>query len=133
MRKGRLKLVAPATVKRTVTPKRLPDRDLRTRKRLTEAEVERLMDAAKANRTGVGTPPWSFWPIGTAHGLPSLDFRTATLHVRSRAPLARTRFPGTSHEPFGGSSANRSQNRRSCLRQKGARHSRPPVSPGPPT
>jgi hypothetical protein len=71
MRKGHLKLVAPATVKRTVTPKRLPNRNLRTREHLTEAEVERLMEVAKATATGGGTPPWSFWPTGTAYGLPS--------------------------------------------------------------
>jgi hypothetical protein len=58
MRKAHLKLVVPATVKRTVTPKRLPNRDLRTREHLTEAEVERLMDAAKANRHG-RLAPWS--------------------------------------------------------------------------
>jgi len=52
MGKAHLKLVTPATVKRTVTPKRLPDRDLRTREHLTQAEVERLMEAAKGNRYG---------------------------------------------------------------------------------
>src|SRR6185369_5203888 len=40
----------PSNLKRTVTPKRLPNRDLRTREHLTEAEVERLMDAARGNR-----------------------------------------------------------------------------------
>jgi integrase len=47
-----LKLVTPSIVKRTVTPKRLPNADLRTRKHLTEAEVERLMNAARKNRWG---------------------------------------------------------------------------------
>ena len=47
-----LKLVTPATVKRTVTPTRLPNADLRTREHLTEAEVERLMAAARKNRWG---------------------------------------------------------------------------------
>jgi hypothetical protein len=50
MAKTRLKLVTPAIVKRTVTPKRLPNKDLRTREHLTEAEVERLMKAAQRNR-----------------------------------------------------------------------------------
>ncbi len=40
MAKARLKLVTPATVKRTVAPRRLPNRDLRTREHLTEAEVD---------------------------------------------------------------------------------------------
>ena len=36
MAKSHLKLVTPATVKRTVTPRRLPNADLRTREHLTE-------------------------------------------------------------------------------------------------
>jgi integrase len=50
--KARLKLVKPAILKRTVTPTRPPNADLRTREYLTEAEVERLMTAAKKNRWG---------------------------------------------------------------------------------
>ena len=52
MEKSHLKLLAPATVNRTVTPKRLPNKALRTREYLTEAEVERLMELAKGNRQG---------------------------------------------------------------------------------
>ena len=52
MAKSHLKLVTPSTVNRTVTPKRLPNGDLRTREYLTEAEVERLMSAARDNRWG---------------------------------------------------------------------------------
>ena len=52
MAKSHLKLVTPSTVNRTVTPKRLPNGDLRTREYLTEAEVERLMAAARKNRWG---------------------------------------------------------------------------------
>ena len=53
MTKSRLKLVAPATVKRTVTtPRRKPNAELRTREYLTEAEIKRLIGAAKANRWG---------------------------------------------------------------------------------
>ena len=47
MAKVRLKLVTPATVNRTVTPRRPPNGKLRTREYLTEAEVEGLMEAAK--------------------------------------------------------------------------------------
>ena len=52
MAKSHLKLVAPATVKRTVTPRRPPNADLRRREYLTEAEVERLLKAATGNRWG---------------------------------------------------------------------------------
>ena len=54
MAKSNLKLVTRATVKRTVTPKRPANGKLRTREYLTEAEVERLMQAAKGNRHGQG-------------------------------------------------------------------------------
>ena len=53
MAKARLKLVSPATVKRTVaTPRRRPNAELRPREHLTEREVEKLIEAAKGNRTG---------------------------------------------------------------------------------
>ncbi len=52
MAKTPLKLVPPSTVKRTVTPKRRRNGDLRTREYMTEAEVERLMKAAAGNRHG---------------------------------------------------------------------------------
>jgi integrase len=53
MGKPRLKLVAPATVNRTVMPRRRPNSELRRREHLTEAEVERLVEAAKGNRWGL--------------------------------------------------------------------------------
>ena len=52
MTKRHLKLVIPNAVKRTVTPERRPNADLRTREYLTEAEVERLITSAKGNRWG---------------------------------------------------------------------------------
>ena len=52
MAKSHLKLVTPATVNRTVRPKRLPNSKLRTREYLTETEIERLMKAATRNRWG---------------------------------------------------------------------------------
>jgi hypothetical protein len=52
MAKAHLRLVIPATVKRTVTPKRPANAKLRTRKHPTEIEVERLMTTAKGNRYG---------------------------------------------------------------------------------
>src|SRR5215831_4681967 len=90
MAKRHLRLVAPATVNRTVTPKRPPNADLRTREYLTEAEVERLMNVAKRNRWGHRDATMIL--VAYRHGLRSseivdlrwnqIDFRTATLHVR---------------------------------------------------
>ncbi len=88
--KSHLKLVKPAIVKRTVAPKRLPNGDLRTREYLTEAEVERLMAAARKNRWGHRDATMIL--VAYRHGLRAselvdlrwdqVDFRTATLHVR---------------------------------------------------
>ena len=90
MAKSHLRLVAPVTVKRTVTPKRLPNADLRTREYLTEAEVEKLMAAAKGNRWGHRDALMVL--VAYRHGLRAselvdlrwdqVEFRTATLHVR---------------------------------------------------
>ena len=90
MAKTHLKLVSPATVKRTVAPKRPPNADLRTREYLTEAEVERLMEAAKDNRYGQRDATMIL--VAYRHGLRAselvdlrwdqVDFNTATLHVR---------------------------------------------------
>jgi hypothetical protein len=51
MAKAHLKLITPAIVKRTVTPKRRRNGDLRTREYLTEAEVEKLAPRATAGGT----------------------------------------------------------------------------------
>lgn len=90
MAKSNLKLVTPATVKRTVMPRRRPNADLRTREHLTEAEVERLMNAAKKNRWGHRDATMIL--VAYRHGLrvselvdlrwDQVDYRTATLHVR---------------------------------------------------
>ena len=67
MAKSHLKLVTPRTVNRTVAPRRLPNAELRTREHLTAAEVEQLIEAAKAQ------PPrrprradGASWPTGMA-------------------------------------------------------------------
>jgi integrase len=88
--KAHLKLVTPATVKRTVTPRRPPNRRLRTREYLTEAEVEKLVEAAKRNRHGHRDATMVL--VAYRHGLrvselvdlrwDQVDFRTGTLHVR---------------------------------------------------
>src|ERR1017187_2011908 len=90
MAKSHLKLVSPATVKRTVTSKRPPNADLRTREYLTEAEVERLMKAARDNRWAHRDATMIL--VAYRHGLRAselvdlrweqVEFRTATLHVR---------------------------------------------------
>ena len=90
MVKHHLKLATPAIVNRTVIPKRPPNRTLRTREYLTEAEVKRLMTAAKDNRWGRRDATMIL--MAYRHGLrvselvdlrwEQVDFRTATLHVR---------------------------------------------------
>jgi integrase len=90
MAKRHPKLVSPTSVKRTVGPKRSPNRDLRTREYLTEAEVERLMQTAKDNRWGHRDATMIL--VTYRHGLRAaevvdlrwdqIEFRSATLHVR---------------------------------------------------
>src|SRR5262249_44466785 len=90
MAKRHLRLVTPATINRTVTPTRLPNADLRTREYLTEAEVERLMNAARKNRWGHRDATMIL--VAYRHGLRASElvdlrwdqvgFMTATLHVR---------------------------------------------------
>jgi type 1 fimbriae regulatory protein FimB/type 1 fimbriae regulatory protein FimE len=89
--KSQLRLVTPATEKRTVTPRRRPNADLRTREYLTEAEVdERLLRATRGNRWGHRDGTMIL--LAYRHGLRAseltdlrwdqIDFATATLHVR---------------------------------------------------
>src|SRR4029078_7055189 len=85
-----ISLVTPATEKRTVTPTRRPNADLRTREYLTEGEVERLLKAAQGNRWGHRDGTMIL--VAYRHGLRAseltdlrwdqIDFATATLHVR---------------------------------------------------
>jgi integrase len=91
MAKSHLKLVSPTTVNRTVaTPLRRPNAELRTREYLTDAEVERLTDAAKSNR--YGHRDQTIVLLAYRHGLRAselvdlrwdqVDFDNATLAVR---------------------------------------------------
>ena len=90
MAKSHLRLITPTAEKRTITPRRRPNIDLRTREYLTEGEVERLLAATRGNR-------WSHRDgtmilVAYRHGLRAseltdlrwdqVDFPTATLHVR---------------------------------------------------
>jgi len=52
MTNAQLRLVVPSTVNCTVTPRRPPNAELRTREHSTPDEVEQLIEAAKANRHG---------------------------------------------------------------------------------
>jgi type 1 fimbriae regulatory protein FimB/type 1 fimbriae regulatory protein FimE len=85
-----LKLVTPNTENRTVTPKRRPNAELRTREYLTETEVAALTEAAKGNRYGHRDATMVL--VAYRHGLRAselvdlrwdqIDFDTATLAVR---------------------------------------------------
>jgi integrase len=90
MAKSHLKLVAPTTKNRTVTPRRRPSAELRTREYLTEAEVGRLQKAASNNRWGHRDATMIL--VAYRHGLrvselvdlrwDQIDFNTGTLAVR---------------------------------------------------
>jgi integrase len=139
MAKRHLRLVTSATVNRTVTPKRRPNADLRTREYLTEAEVERLMNAAKGNRWGHRDATMLL--VAYRHGLRAselvdlrwdqVEFRTATLHVR------RVKHGTPSTHPILGDelrvlrrySASRILSRPSCSPLSAGHPSAPPGSP----
>jgi integrase len=88
--KTSLRIVATTTEKRTVTPRRRPNAELRTREFLTEAEIEKLIAAAKSNRWGHRDATMIL--IAYRHGLrvselvdlrwDQIDFSGAVLHVR---------------------------------------------------
>lgn len=90
MAKSHLKLVAPATEKRTVMPRRAKNAELRTREYLEEGEVDRLIAAAKGNRWGLRDSTMVL--VAYRHGLrvselvdlrwDQVSFDTGTLHVR---------------------------------------------------
>src|SRR5438094_672006 len=91
MTKSRLRLVRPRTLNGTVPPRHKPNGELRTREYLTEAEVERLIKAAKANRYGQRDA--TIVLLAFRHGLRAAEIvdlrwdqielgRNACLHVR---------------------------------------------------
>jgi integrase len=90
MPKPHLKLVTPSILNRTVTPRRSPNADLRTREYLTEAEVERLMTAARKNRWGHRDATMIL--VAYRHGFrpaelvdlrwDQIEFASGALHVR---------------------------------------------------
>jgi integrase len=88
--KPRLKIVAPAIEKRTVTPTRQPNAAYRTREHLTGTEVEKLIKVAAKNRWGHRDATMIL--VAFRHGLrvselvdlrwDQIDFAHALLHVR---------------------------------------------------
>jgi integrase len=106
MAKANLRLVAPNTVNRTVTPRRLPNRELRTREHLTADEVERLIKAAGANRYGARDALMVL--LAYRHGLRAaevvdlrweqVDFKTGSLHVRRAKNGTPSTHPLTGRE-----------------------------------
>jgi integrase len=90
MTQAHLKLVTPAIEKRTLTPLRHPNADLRTREYLTEPEVQRLVDAARKNRWGHRDATMIL--IAYRHGFRAaelvdlqwqqIEFALAALHIR---------------------------------------------------
>jgi site-specific recombinase XerD len=93
-----------ASVSRRPTPRRRPNTELRTREYLTEAEVGRVIETAKANRWGHRDATMIL--LGYRHGLrvselvdlrwDQIDFAQAVLHVR------RTKNGTPSTHPLGG-------------------------------
>jgi integrase len=93
MAKSVLRLVSPATEKRTVKrsmPSRPPNADIRPREHLTEREVESLITAAKGNRWGQRDATMIL--MAFRHGLRAselcalqwsdVEFETGNLHLR---------------------------------------------------
>ena len=99
-----LRLVAPTKEKRTVTPRRRPNAELRPREHLTKREVEKLIEATKSNRHSARDSTMIL--ISFRHGLRAselcelqwtdVEFETANLHIR-RAKGGKT----TTHPPLG--------------------------------
>jgi integrase len=92
MKIARLCLVTPTNIKRTAAPHRRPNAEYRTREHLTEAEVEKLIGAAKDNRHGHRDATMIL--VAFRHGLRAaelvglrwdqVDFEGGVLHVARR-------------------------------------------------
>ena len=101
MAKSSLRLVAPRTLNRTVTPTRRPNAELRPREHLTEREVDRLIKAARNNRWGQRDS--TIILIAFRHGLRAselcglqwsdVEFESGTLHLRRAKNGQRNTHP----------------------------------------
>jgi len=99
MAKAHLQSVSPASVKRTVTPLRRPNSEIRPREHLTEREIDKLIEAAKGNRHGQRDATMIL--VCFRHGMRAselcelqwsdVEFETGTLHLRR----AKGGAPGT--------------------------------------
>src|SRR3954447_16248621 len=88
--KPALRVVTPTIENRTVTPRRRPNAEIRTREHLTETEIEKLIAATKSNRWGHRDSTMIL--VAYRHGLrvselvdlrwDQIDFSGAVLHVR---------------------------------------------------
>jgi hypothetical protein len=132
MAKSRLRLVTPSTVLRTVMPRKPPNRDLRTREHLTEAEVEWLMKATKDNRYGHRDATMIL--VAYRHGLRVSELVDRWTSERphctsvgsSRAVPAPIQSLATSYVLCDGSSGSRTPGHLSCSPRSVARRSRMP-------
>jgi type 1 fimbriae regulatory protein FimB/type 1 fimbriae regulatory protein FimE len=91
-----LRLVAPATVNRTVGPIRPPNSELRSREHLTEAEIEKLLAAAKGNRHGHRDATMLL--VAYRHGLRASELVESPMgagRLRVRHPARPSRQAGT--------------------------------------
>ena len=128
-----LRIVAPTTEKRTVTPRRRPNAELRTREFLTEAEIEKLIKAAGKNRWGHRDATMIL--VAYRHGLrvselvdlrwDQIDFPGAVLHVRRVKQGTPPRIPSvaTGYGHCASCSASRNRGHHSYSRLSVARHS----------
>ena len=139
MSKSNVIVLTPSTVKRTITPRRPPNAELRTREHLTDSEVEALIEAARSsNREGHRDALMVL--LAYRHGLRAaevvdlrweqIDFKSATLHVRR----LKNGTPAT-HPLLAGScgrsdvTSARPRRPRSCSRRIGEHHLRPQAFP----
>ena len=138
--KPRLRIVAPTTENRTVTPRRRPNAELRTREYLTETEVEKLIKAAGKNRWGHRDATMIL--VAYRHGLRASASWSTCAGTRStstgprcmsagssRARPARIRSWATSCGRCASCSASRIRGRHSCSRRSADRPSRQPDLP----
>jgi type 1 fimbriae regulatory protein FimB/type 1 fimbriae regulatory protein FimE len=101
MAKSHLKLISPATAKRTVTPTRRPNAELRPREHLTQREIEKLIETAKGNRWGQRDSTMLL--VAFRHGLRAselcglqgsdVEFESGTLHLRRAKGGAASTHP----------------------------------------
>jgi integrase len=136
MARSHLQLVAPTTENRTVTPRRRPNAELRSREHLTAAEVELLVEAAKRNRWRHRDSTMIL--LAWRHGLrvselvdlrwDQTDFASATLHVRrvKRGTPATHPILGDECGRCAACSGSKRRHRRSCSPASGLGRSRPP-------